>query len=261
MSRTHVACAALLSAAVLTACGGSPTSSSGAVVLRGTVVGEARASALDSAASASAARSSARAAGITVTVQEDPSITTTVGGDGTFELSGLPAGDFTLVFTSDGVVLGAIEITGVVAGEVIRITVQVTTTTVILIDIVNGDGDDDDGDGEDEDGDEDDGDEDGDRTCAISGGKVGQQIQLEGHVADGDASGFEMRVNGNRVKNGARVDVTTSGASFKCTGKPTATECRSTIDEGAKVHVSGILNACDMASATVAAREVKVQKP
>ena len=256
MSRSHVVCAALFSAAALAACGGNPTGSSGAVVLRGTVVGDASVSV---AASASAARSSAGAARITVTVQEDPGLSATVGGNGTFELSGLPEGSFTLVFTSNGTVLGTIEITGAEAGQEIRITVQVTTTTVILIDIVNGGGDDDDG--EDDDGDEDDGDEDGDRTCAISGGKTGQQIQLEGHVQSGDASGFEIRVNGNRVKNGARVEVTTSGASFKCNGKPTATECRSTVKDGAKVHVSGTLSACDMSSATVAAREVKVQKP
>jgi hypothetical protein len=261
MSRSHVVCAALFSAAALAACGGNPTGSSGAVVLRGTVVGDASVSV---AASASAARSSAGAARITVTVQEDPSLSATVGGNGTFELSGLPEGSFTLVFTSNGTVLGTIEITGAEAGQEIRITVQVTTTTVILIDIVNGGGDDDDGeddDGDEDDGDEDDGDEDGDRTCAISGGKTGQQIQLEGHVQSGDASGFEIRVNGNRVKNGARVEVTTSGASFKCNGKPTATECRSTVKDGAKVHVSGTLSACDMSSATVAAREVKVQKP
>jgi hypothetical protein len=257
MSRSHVICAALLSAATLAACGGSPTSSSGAVVLRGTVVGDASASA---SATASAARSSAGAARITVTVQEDPSLSATVGGNGTFELSGLPEGSFTLVFTSNGSVLGTIEITGAEAGQEIRITVQVTTTTVILIDIVNGDGDDDD-EGEDEDdGDEDDGDEEGDRTCAISGGKVGQQIQLEGHVQSGNASGFEIRVNGNRVKNGARVEVTTSGASFKCNGKPSSADCRSTVEQGAKVHVSGMLNACDLSNATVAAREVKVQK-
>jgi hypothetical protein len=251
--------AALASAVALAACGGSPTGSSGAVVLRGTVVGGASAS---TSASASSERASA-AGRITVTVQQEPSISTTVGGDGTFELEGLPEGSFTLVFTSNGTVLGTIEITGAEAGAEIHITVQVTTTTVILIDIVNGSGDDDGDDGEDEDdGDEDDGDDqEGERTCAISGGKVGQQIQLEGNVVSGDASGFEIRVNGNRVKNGAHVEVTTAaGTSFKCNGKPTTAECKDSVKDGAKVHVSGNLTTCTLDEAEVAAREVKVQK-
>lgn len=247
MSRSLVWYAALLAAVSMAACGGNPSGASGAVVLRGTVVGDASAS-----AASSSERAAASAARITVTVQQDPSLSTTVGGNGTFELNGVPEGSFTLVFTSNSVTLGTIEITGAEAGQEIRITVQVTTTTVILISIENADGDDGD--------DEDDGDDDADRTCAISGGKVGQQIQLEGNVKSGDATGFEIKVNGNRVKNGAKVQVTTGGASFKCNGKPTTTECKSTVKEGAKVHVSGMLNTCDLANASVAATEVKVQK-
>jgi hypothetical protein len=248
MSRSLVWYAALLAAVSMAACGGNPSGASGAVVLRGTVVGDASAS-----AASSSERAAASAARITVTVQQDPSLSTTVGGNGTFELNGLPEGSFTLVFTSNSVTLGTIEITGAEPGQEIRITVQVTTTTVILISIENGDGDDDEDDGEDSD-------DDADRTCAISGGKVGQQIQLEGNVKSGDATGFEIKVNGNRVKNGAKVQVTTGGASFKCNGKPTTTECKSTVREGAKVHVSGMLNTCDLANASVAATEVKVQK-
>lgn len=247
MSRSLVWYAALLAAVSMAACGGNPSGASGAVVLRGTVVGDASAS-----AASSSERAAASAARITVTVQQDPSLSTTVGGNGTFELNGVPEGSFTLVFTSNSVTLGTIEITGAEAGQEIRITVQVTTTTVILISIENADGDDGD--------DEDDGDDDADRTCAISGGKVGQQIQLEGNVKSGDATGFEIKVNGNRVKSGAKVQVTTGGASFKCNGKPTTTECKSTVKEGAKVHVSGMLNTCDLANASVAATEVKVQK-
>lgn len=247
MSRSLVLYAALLAAVSMAACGGNPSGASGTVVLRGTVVGDASAS-----AASSSERAAASAARITVTVQQDPSLSTTVGGNGTFELNGVPEGSFTLVFTSNSVTLGTIEITGAEAGQEIRITVQVTTTTVILISIENADGDDGD--------DEDDGDDDADRTCAISGGKVGQQIQLEGNVKSGDATGFEIKVNGNRVKSGAKVQVTTGGASFKCNGKPTTTECKSTVKEGAKVHVSGMLNTCDLANASVAATEVKVQK-
>jgi hypothetical protein len=251
MQRTLRVGAAIAFAAAAVACGGgSPSGASGAVVLRGTVVGEGAASA-----------SSERAGGggkITVTVQEDQSLTTTVSGGGTFELSGLPEGSFTLVFSANGVTLGTIEISGATAGEEIRITVQVTTTTVILIEIENGSGDDDDGE---DDGDDDDSDdEEGDASCAISGGKVGRQIQLEGNVRAGDASRFELRVNGNRVKNGARVEVTAGGASFKCNGKPSSSDCKQSVTDGAKVHVSGTLNTCTMSEALVAANEVKVQK-
>jgi hypothetical protein len=229
-------------AVVLTACGGNPTGASGAVVLRGTVVG-------DASASASSAHAAASRARITVTVQEDPSLSTTVAGNGTFELSGLPEGEFHLVFTSNSVTLGTITITGAEPGQVIKITVQVTTTTVILIDIENADGDD---------GDDEDEGEDGERTCAISGGKVGQKIELEGNAKSpaADGSSFELKVNGNRVKNGGKVMVT--GGTLKCNGKPSAAECK--VSDGSKVHVNGMLNTCNLVNVTVAATEVKVQK-
>ena len=152
-------------------------------------------------------------------------LTTTVGGDGTFELEGVPEGGFTLVFTRDGAVLGTIEITGASPGQEIRITVRVTGRRVALVAIEHANGDD----GDAGDADDDDGGTDTSRTCAISGGKVGEGIELEGNVDSGDAAGFELRVNGNRVKNGGTVRVNTAGASFKCNGKPTATECRSTV--------------------------------
>src|SRR6185503_1663583 len=133
--------AAFAAVMALSGCGGeSPAGASGAVVLRGTVVGDATAM-----ASSSSAHAAAGGARITVTVAEDSSLTTTVAGNGTFELSGLPEGDFTLVFSSNGVELGTITITGVEPGTEIKITVRVTSTTVILIEIENADGDDDEG--------------------------------------------------------------------------------------------------------------------
>jgi hypothetical protein len=246
MSRSHafVLCAAFAAVVALAGCGGeNPAGASGAVVLRGTVVG-------DATASASSVRAASSGARITITVAEDSSLTTTVAGNGTFELSGLPEGGFTLVFSSNGVELGTITITNAEPGTEIRITVQVTSTTVILIEIENGDGDDDE--------DEDDGEDDGDRTCAISGGKVGQKIELEGNAKNpaADGSSFELTVNGNRVKNGAKVMVT--GGTVKCNGKPSTAEC--TVKDGSKVHVSGMLDTCTMDEAAVSAREVKVQK-
>jgi hypothetical protein len=242
-------------ALVAMACGGNPAGPSGEVKLHGTVVG-----ATAAASGASAFAEHAASGRITVTVSEDPRLTTTVGGDGTFELEGMPEGHFTLVFTVNGQTLGTIGITGATAGEEIRITVQVTTTTVILIHIENGESG---GTAGGEDGDDDDGGDDGDatRTCAISGGKVGEGIELEGRVASGHADGFELTVNGNRVKDGAKVQVTTAGASFKCNGKPSNSECRSTVKPSAQVHVSGRLESCDLSRAVVAAGEVKVQKP
>src|SRR5687768_7397514 len=95
MSRFLVLCAAL--AAAVAACGGNPSGPSGAVVLHGTVVSDARGS-----ASASSERAPASSGPITVMVEEYSDITATVAADGTFELTGLPGGDFTLVFIRDG---------------------------------------------------------------------------------------------------------------------------------------------------------------
>lgn len=248
-SQTFVLGAAFAAVVALSGCGGeNPAGSSGAVVLRGTVVGDATAT-----ASASSAHAAAGGARITVTVAEDSSLTTTVAGNGTFELTGLPEGDFTLVFSSNGVELGTITITGVEPGTEIKITVQVTSTTVILIEIENADGDDDEGED----------DEDAERTCAISGGKVGQKINLEGNVADGGTSGsFDLRVNGNKVKTEDHlVAVTTNGSTkFVCNGKTSTGDCKASVKGGAKVHVKGTLTTCTLEDATVQANEVKVQK-
>jgi hypothetical protein len=245
------------SALLLSACGG-PADPSAAVVLRGTVVGQAAAAPSASAAGEGVARSSA--ARITVTVQESPSLTTTVSGNGTFELSGLPEGGFTLVFTSNGVRLGTIAISGFDAGQEIRITVDVTGNTVVLVSIENGnggDGDADDDDGEDEDdGDDDDGGE--TRACLINGGKVGQNIELEGNVNGTPGAAFRLKVNGNRARS--LVDVNAAGASWKCNGKPDGPCNATALKDGSKVHVSGTLNTCTMDSAMVTASRVMIQK-
>ena len=253
MSQSLLSCVVALALLGWTACGGNPSEPSGAVRLRGTLVGDVATSDHASLASEQAGGQAGR---IIVAVQEN-GLTTTVGGDGTFELEGVPEGGFTLLFTRDGAVLGTIEITGALPGQEIRITVRVTGRRVALVAIEHANGDD----GDAGDADDDDGGTNGSRTCAISGGKVGEGIELEGNVDSGDAAGFELRVNGNRVKNGGTVRVNTAGASFKCNGKPTATECRSTVKPSAKVHVRGNLNACDVSSALEAASQVMVQKP
>jgi hypothetical protein len=92
----------LVVAAALTLlrCGSSPNSPSGAgAKLQGVVL-------QDATAHAQSLAQSAQAGKITVTVQEDPSLTVTVSGNGTFEIQGVPAGGFTLVFSLNGTTIG-----------------------------------------------------------------------------------------------------------------------------------------------------------
>lgn len=227
----------------LVGCGGSsnPASPSGAgVVLNGVVIGSEVAA--SSSAEVSAQANSGRR--ITVTVEGNPSLSTTVSANGTFTLEGLPAGSFTLVFTLNGVVIGTINITGVGDQVEIHIVVQVTSTTVILVNLDMNDNK-----------------ADADtKTCLISGGRSGEKIELEGDVASGTPTAFKLDVNGNRASK--FVDVSATAASFVCNGdkKASASTCQATVKAGAKVHVSGTLTSCTLDLAQVVATEVKVQK-
>ena len=121
---------AILGAAVLAlvACGGNPAGpSEDGIVLRGTVVGAAT-----SGVSSLSGRGAADA--ITVTVQENPAITATVGADGAFTLRGLPEGGFHLVFTSGGSTLGTLAFSELKPNQEITITVTVQGSTVVLLD-------------------------------------------------------------------------------------------------------------------------------
>jgi Domain of unknown function (DUF5666) len=324
-ARLIFAAVLVVAASLFAACGGNPAApSEDGIVLKGTVVGT---SAVGVAAlSAGAARSTP----ITVTVQENPAITTTVGADGTFTLRGLPEGGFHLVFSSNGTPLGTLFFSEVKPNQEITVTIQVTGSTVTLLeDRRNGIGH---GDIEIEgqvtavlvldpaadsrftiagktvvarpgqtairEGNKartvaditvghqvhvkgvwlpadasgqavlaqeimlQDGDDDGpdvDKTCIISGGTVGQAIELEGSVVSGGFAGFMMRVQGNRSSGNVQVDA--AGANLKCNGpKGTAAECQASVKSGAKVHVSGTLTSCDLSSAAVQASQVMVQK-
>jgi hypothetical protein len=241
--------AALAVLPLLGACGSeNPASPSASkVVLKGTVLG-APAGVL--AASSVVSAQSAPAGRITVTVQEDPSLSVVVSGNGTFELSGLPLGSFTLVFSRDGVVLGTIAVSGVQPEVEIKIVVKVNGNAVVLVSLKMGDGAEQAGD--------DPGDQ-GAKSCMISGGRTGDGIELEGNVASGSSSRFKLSVNGNR--SGGLVDVDASGASFQCKGDKTgSSECKASVKSGAKVHVRGTLDACSQSAALVKASEVKVQK-
>jgi hypothetical protein len=113
-------------AAVLTACGGNPAGSDGqGVVVRGTVQG---------AGTLRAASVGATSAGtVTVTVLEKSSISTTVAGDGSFTLRGLPEGGFTLIFTTGGTEIGRLSFSEVKPNQEITLTVQVSTSGVVLL--------------------------------------------------------------------------------------------------------------------------------
>jgi hypothetical protein len=106
-------------------------------------------------------------------------------------------------------------------------------------------------------------DEDGpdvDKTCMISGGRVGDGIELEGSVVSGAFASFLMRVQGNRSSGNVQVD-TDGATSFKCNGsKGTAADCQASVKAGAKIHVSGTLTSCDLLNAAAHARKVMVQK-
>ena len=98
------------------------------VVLHGTLLG----SSAPSSAGMSSLKDLARSA-ITVTVQEVPSITTTVDADGRFTLRGLPAGAFTLLFSQDGQVIGSAAFSGVLPNQEITITVDVSGGVVTVL--------------------------------------------------------------------------------------------------------------------------------
>lgn len=71
---------------------------------------------------------------IMVTVQEEPTITTKVGDDGTFTLRGLPAGSFTLLFTQGSSAVGTLVFKEVAANQQITISVQMLDGEVVLVD-------------------------------------------------------------------------------------------------------------------------------
>jgi hypothetical protein len=71
---------------------------------------------------------------VTVRVVEAPAISTTVGGDGSFTLRGLPQGGFTLAFSTGGSEIGRLRFDGVAANKEITIKVEVTASGVQLLD-------------------------------------------------------------------------------------------------------------------------------
>jgi hypothetical protein len=226
------------------ACGGeSPTgSSAGGVAVQGVVMGD------SASASAADTRSPQASQAKKVTVKvEGTTLTVDVNANGTFQLTGIPSGTFTLVFLADGVEVGRVVVTAGDGSEV-KIVVQVTAGQLIVVEIEIEDGS-------------------GSNTgpsntssCSVNGGKLGQKIELEGNVASGSSASFDMTVNG---RSGNPIKVNASSASFRCIGGAKTSsdaECKASVKTGAKVHVSGTLMTCTASSAEVTATEVKVQK-
>jgi hypothetical protein len=238
--RAMLSCVAVLMALVAAACGSSNPASPaepGAVAIQGVVLGASAAADLHASSNAW----SAGGGKITVTLA-GTNLTTTVSASGTFEMN-VPAGTFTLVFQSNGVEIGRVDITAGTGSEV-KIVVQVQSSTITVVEIKVETKET----------------ENETKTCLVSGGKVGQGIELEGNVSAGTFSAFQMAVNGER--SSGLVDVSASAASFKCNGSKNATdaECKASVTPGAKVHVRGTLMACTLSAAQVTAAEVKVQK-
>jgi hypothetical protein len=241
--------AAVLAAVVVGACGGdSPSSPSpgGGVVVQGVVLGD------GAAFTASSGRAVAAAKNQKVTVQvEGTEIIAEVSANGTFELKGISAGDFTLIFKVDGVEIGRVRVTAEDGSEV-KIVVQVQNSALVLVSI------------------EVEGPEAAPSpspsasptACIVNGGRVGQGIELEGNVISGNASSFKMDAAGAT----APVTVDASASAFRCIGgakAETDAACKTSFDTqaaGAKVHVRGTLRTCSALDANVTAAEVKVQK-
>jgi len=233
---------AVVAAWVTAGCGSeSPTGSAAAVgvVVQGVVLG--------SGASVSAAdtqTTSSRAKKVTVKV-EGTSLTIDVSASGTFQFAGIPSGTFTLIFLADGVEIGRVVVSAAEGSEV-KIVVQVTDSTLVLIEIkVESPGETGNGD-------------DTSTSCVVNGGKEGERIELEGTVASGSFTQFNLTATG---RSSIPVVVNAGSASFKCIGSAKTTSdtaCKESVTTGARVHVRGTLTSCSKAEVT--AIEVKVQK-
>ena len=128
--RSLSAVAVAFVAVVLSACGGNPAGMDAQGV---TVHGVVQGTQTLRATSVHATKAAATAATVTVSVAENPAISTTVGSDGSFTLRGLPTGGFTLVFTSGGAELGRLTFAEVNANQEITLTVQVSDSGVVLL--------------------------------------------------------------------------------------------------------------------------------
>jgi hypothetical protein len=118
-----------------TACNFSPTAPFSGFDEKGSRVTGRFGTEADSAAQFNAlAKGDARAKGIRVSIQSQPSITVEVGSNGTFTLTDVPAGSFVLVFQRDGQVLAEVLISNVRKNQNVTIVVMLLDGEVVLID-------------------------------------------------------------------------------------------------------------------------------
>ena len=231
--------AAVIAAVVTGGCGSeSPTApSGGGVVVQGVVLG----GGASSVAAADTQTSAAQAKKVTVKV-DGTSLSVDVSANGTFQLTGVPSGSFTLVFLADGVEIGRVVVTAEDGSEV-KIVVQVTDSVLVVVELKVESPETKDATAS--------------SSCVVNGGKAGAGIELEGNVASGSSTSFDLTATG---RSSVPVVVSASSASFKCVGsaKTTSAECKASVKTGARVHVRGTLMSCSAAQVT--AIEVKVQK-
>jgi hypothetical protein len=77
--------------------------------------------------------SNASAGGMTVTVKDNPSLSTTVARNGSFQLKGLPATAFTLLFAAGGSTVGKIPLSPVQGAQTINLVVQLVNGQVDIV--------------------------------------------------------------------------------------------------------------------------------
>jgi hypothetical protein len=229
--------AAAFGALALVACGDSnpagPSGSSG-VAVSGVLLSE------GASVAASSVHASAASGGTITVMVQGTSLSTTISGNGTFELKDVPPGTFTLVFFQNGTEIGRVTITAD-AGVQVKIVVRKQGVKVVLVDLEIDDGSD----------------SSANDGCSIAGGRVGSPIELEGQVVgvvEKDAS-FTMTTQGNRGSEVITVNYTRD--NLKCNGPKSSTCKVSSMDQ---VHVRGTLDRCDAQDTIVTAKQVMVQK-
>jgi hypothetical protein len=181
---------------------------------------------------------------VTVTVEQMPSVSATVNLGETAVISGLPPGAYTLVFSQTGNVIGTENVVGVQPGEQVQVTVVFEGGSFVMVVVIIGVPSTP---------------SPSPQPCTIDGNSVGSSLDIEGEVVSGDGDAFRLDRKGD---HGAYdlYDVHASGASYTCLGQAKGS-CQADLQAGAQVHVKGTLLGCLPSSVSVAAVEVKVQKP